>query len=122
MAFSAYAVATSIVQGKSLDFHITGNAGELATVDIFDVPKDTNIASFPASAPTGTWSRPIPRDWPSSLYKAVFNPNGGEAYFVVRSFKPDARTRILVSIPFATWQAYNQAGQPGKSIYWNEQP
>jgi hypothetical protein len=42
-------------------------------------------------------------------------------HFVVRRAGP-RRAAILLSVPFATWQAYNRAGQPGESIYWTEDP
>jgi hypothetical protein len=72
----------------------------------------------------------VPPDWPSSLYRATFAAAGSpprvdgagddEAWFVVRPPRPVAP--ILVSIPFATWQAYNRAGTPGEGLYYAEEP
>ena len=122
MAFSAFACSTSVTQGYTLDFRVTNesDAAASAGVRVFDVPTATLMLN--GSAPRGVWSLPIPLTWPSSLYKAVFDPGGCEAYFVVRAANPGAAARIVVAIPFATWQAYNLKAIPGQSIYDNEQP
>jgi hypothetical protein len=122
MSFSAYATATSVAQGDDLHFRVSDDAGSgsLAAVSVFDVPSGNLIHND--STPAGDWILSIPNHWASSLYKAVFDPGAGEAYFVVRAANPGAAARLLVSIPFATWHAYTDAGAPGLSLYWNEQP
>jgi hypothetical protein len=40
---------------------------------------------------------------------------------VVRA-APARYPRILLSVPFATWQAYNRSGVPGEGLYWAEDP
>jgi hypothetical protein len=69
------------------------------------------------------WSLHVPADWRSSLYRAVFTPGDGEdaeVWFVVRTNRPTGP--VLLSLPFATWQAYNRAGVPGEGLYWTEDP
>lgn len=116
MAVSAFARSTSVAQGGSLDFSVS----DAAAVTVLQVPTGTQV--FNGSAPSGVWSLQVQPTWASSLYKAVFDPGGAEAYFVVRAANPGASARVVVALPFATWQAYNLAGQPGQSLYWNEQP
>ncbi|HEY0807193.1 MAG TPA: N,N-dimethylformamidase beta subunit family domain-containing protein, partial [Pseudonocardiaceae bacterium] len=70
------------------------------------------------------WSLDIPATWSSGLYQAVFSPGAGtdaEVWFVVRASSPRRRP-ILLSVPFATWQAYNRSGVPGEGLYWAEDP
>ncbi|WP_282206686.1 N,N-dimethylformamidase beta subunit family domain-containing protein [Kitasatospora fiedleri] len=77
------------------------------------------------------WELTVPAHWPSSLYRASFHdlrpeepePERDaehEVWFAVRAARPAAP--ILVSVPFATWRAYHRAGQPGRSLYYAEQP
>ncbi|HEX4723306.1 MAG TPA: N,N-dimethylformamidase beta subunit family domain-containing protein [Pseudonocardiaceae bacterium] len=66
----------------------------------------------------------VPTTWPSGLYRAVFTPGAGtdaEVWFVVRAH-PRRRGQVLLSVPFATWQAYNRSGVPGEGLYWAEDP
>ncbi|HEX9336083.1 MAG TPA: N,N-dimethylformamidase beta subunit family domain-containing protein, partial [Pseudonocardiaceae bacterium] len=80
------------------------------------------LADEPVRGPE--WALDIPDTWPSGLYRAVFAPGAGtdaETWFVVRS-RPPARRPILLSVPFATWQAYNRSGVPGEGLYWAEDP
>ncbi len=39
-----------------------------------------------------------------------------------RPHRHSSPSRILVSIPFATWRAYTHAGQPHRGLYYSEQP
>ncbi|MFJ9687682.1 N,N-dimethylformamidase beta subunit family domain-containing protein [Streptomyces bacillaris] len=67
-------------------------------------------AAFTGSAaPTG----PAPSTGPATS-TGTRTPTGKAA----RS----APSRILVSIPFATWRAYTHAGQPHRGLYYSEQP
>lgn len=79
-------------------------------------------ASVEASAPPLTWPTPVsclvPRDWKSGLYVAVVVDRSDRtrqrfAPFVVRSSGRPAR--IVVSVPFTTYHAYNAWG--GASLY-----
>ncbi|WP_214110873.1 N,N-dimethylformamidase beta subunit family domain-containing protein [Acrocarpospora catenulata] len=134
----AYATATSCGQGESLEFRIF--ADQVCGVVVHDATNDRLMLATVVEGPS--WTLEVPADWPSSLYRARFTSGDpepdvlpqratgdlpgvdltpdNEVYFVVRAAVPDAP--ILVSVPFATWQAYNRAGEPGQSVYWTEQP
>ncbi|MFC9328525.1 N,N-dimethylformamidase beta subunit family domain-containing protein [Kitasatospora sp. NPDC057015] len=78
-----------------------------------------------AEVDPGPWELAVPAHWRSSLYRAVFTPGTGEeseVWFVVRPAEPGLRSPVLLSVPFATWQAYNRAGVPGEGLYWTEDP
>ncbi|NUW40431.1 N,N-dimethylformamidase beta subunit family domain-containing protein [Nonomuraea rhodomycinica] len=123
----AYARATSCAQGGTLPFVVS----EAAPVEVADVASDRVVFTGVA---TPRWELEIGADWPSSLYRARFGPEvpwpqglpgeapcpDNEVFFVVREAVPAAP--ILVSVPFATWQAYNRAGRPGQGLYWTESP
>ncbi|GAA0978903.1 hypothetical protein GCM10009555_042620 [Acrocarpospora macrocephala] len=133
---AAYATAMSRAQGERLEFRFEGPAG----VAVHDATNDRLMLAARVEGPS--WVLDIPEDWPSSLYRARFTEGDpepdvllpratgelpgtpreqdDEVYFVVRQAEPVAP--VLVSIPFATWQAYNRGGVPGESIYWTEQP
>ncbi|GAA2648623.1 hypothetical protein GCM10010412_013070 [Nonomuraea recticatena] len=127
MTVRAYALATSLAQGETLEFVLD----RPSPVVVSDATDDRVVHTGPAGA---RWSLEIPREWPSSLYVARFGPAepwprslpGGapcpdnEVHFVVREAEPTAP--ILVSVPFTTWQAYNRAGEPDQSVYWTESP
>ncbi|MBO3749354.1 hypothetical protein J5X84_25020 [Streptosporangiaceae bacterium NEAU-GS5] len=139
MTIRAYATATSCAQGEALEFRLDAR---WAGVSVHDATNDRLMLATSVAGPV--WTLPVPEDWPSSLYRARFVagppepdvlipratgelPGVGvspddEVYFVVRPAVPGATSPILVSIPFATWQAYNRAGIPGESVYWSEQP
>ncbi|WP_113700250.1 N,N-dimethylformamidase beta subunit family domain-containing protein, partial [Nonomuraea lactucae] len=123
----AYAEATSCAQGSTLRFTVSGHP----SVEVADVSDDRVVFSGTAAP---DWELEIGADWPSSLYRARFGPEvpwpaglpgaapcpDNEVHFVVREAVPAAP--ILVSVPFTTWQAYNRAGEPGRSLYWTEEP
>ncbi|WP_157247767.1 N,N-dimethylformamidase beta subunit family domain-containing protein [Nonomuraea typhae] len=127
MTVSAYAAATSCLQGSTLRFTLSAPA----PVEIADVTDDRVVFSGTA---TPDWTLEIGAAWPSSLYRARFGPEipwpqglpgqtpcpDNEVYFVVRQAVPTAP--ILVSVPFTTWQAYNRSGVPGEGLYWTESP
>ncbi|MGC5343540.1 N,N-dimethylformamidase beta subunit family domain-containing protein [Streptomyces sp. DT171] len=140
----AWADRTSCVQGGRLAFQLTGVRS--GTVVVTDAVTDEVRLSAPVTAPA--WTLDVPADWPSSLYRATFHGPGGpspsttrvpttpipiptptptpepehEVWFVVRAARPGAGSPILVSVPFATWRAYTHAGQPGRGLYYTEQP
>jgi hypothetical protein len=117
----AYARATSCVQGERLAFRLQPGS-PAATVRVTDAVDGTIMHEGIAAGPE--WILDVGSDWRSSLYRAVFEPGtapDNEAYFALRAAAPGP-ARILLSVPFATWQAYNRAGVPGMSIYWTESP
>lgn len=129
----ARAEATSCVQGGSMRFGVTaGDGGPLTGhVVVSDAVTGHPVTRAPVQG-TG-WTLDVPRHWPSSLYVARFHDDRPEApapevdaehevWFVVRAARPAATSSVLVSIPFATWRAYHRAGQPGRSIYFAEEP
>ncbi|MFJ8578949.1 N,N-dimethylformamidase beta subunit family domain-containing protein [Micromonospora sp. NPDC093277] len=140
-----YASATSVAPGESIDFHVAvnpagqfritihrlgwyGGAGArtmLASPDLAGTPQPVPLADpktgmiacrWPVS-----WTLPVPDDWTSGLYQAVFTSAAGwqaSTPFVVRD---DRRAAALcVVLPVTTWQAYNQWPEnaaTGKSLY-----
>jgi hypothetical protein len=124
----AYSMRTSVRQGESLAF-VTGGTPAGGTVRIEDALDGELIHQDAYGG--GSWLLPVGPDWRSSLYLAVFEPGpeqgdpvceqDNEAYFVVRPAAP-GRSPVLLSLPFATWQAYNRAGVPGDGLYWTEDP
>jgi hypothetical protein len=123
----AYASTTSCRPGELLNFRLRDIAGSAIRVQIEDVVSSQPVYSEPVRADSGTeteWDLRIREDWPSSLYRAIFSTQenaSDEVYFAIRE-RAETQSRILLSVPFATWQAYNQAGIPGESIYWTESP
>lgn len=129
----ARAGTTSCVQGGTMRFGVTsGDGGPLTGhVVVTDVVTGRPVARAPVH---GTdWALGVPHHWPSSLYVARFHDDRPETpeperdaehevWFVVRAARPAATSSVLVSIPFATWRAYHRAGQPGRSLYYAEEP
>lgn len=122
MKLWAYARSTSCVQGGQLAFCIGNDqpdatpAGRAAVRDAVD---GCLVAKSDISG--AEWVLDVGADWRSSLYLASFEPGeapASEVYFAVRAARP--ASPIVLSVPFATWQAYNLAGVPGASLYWTE--
>jgi hypothetical protein len=106
-----------------LPFRVGDSAGGQArgSVTVFDAV--TGEIMCTDSVLGDRWTLHVPAGWRSSLYRAVFTPgdgDDGEVFFVVRTNRPSGP--VLVSVPFATWQAYNRAGVPGEGLYWTEDP
>jgi hypothetical protein len=124
----AYSRRTSIRRGEPLAF-VTGGAPASGTVRIEDAVTGVLIGQDAYGG--GSWLLPVGTAWRSSLYRAVFEPGpeqgdpvreqDNEVYFVVRTGGQDPPP-VLLSVPFATWQAYNRAGVPGEGLYWTEDP
>jgi hypothetical protein len=123
---TTYALSTSVVQGGRQTFHVEGCAGGIATV--YDAVDGREVARSRVDG--SRWWLDIPASWRSSLYRASFreaiaddaqvtDPDA-EAYFVVRAAEPAAP--VLLSVPFATWQAYNRFDVPGEGLYAAESP
>ncbi|MET7426095.1 N,N-dimethylformamidase beta subunit family domain-containing protein [Dactylosporangium sp. NPDC005555] len=114
----AYADATSCPPGGTLRFTLLDATGPVR-VDVHDATDDELLLTATAMGPL--WTLTVPDGWRSTLCRAVFSGTEGteEVWFVVR---PAAqRRRILVSVPFATWQAYNRSGEPGEGLYFAEE-
>ncbi|SEK31485.1 N,N-dimethylformamidase beta subunit family domain-containing protein [Streptacidiphilus jiangxiensis] len=125
MTLVAYAAATSCRAGEQLDFVVSSTRpGPVrGRVTVEDAVDGRTVLS--ASVTGAHWRLTVPRDWRSSLYRAVFEPGrgeDGEVWFVVRPAAGAPRRRLLLSVPFATWQAYNRSGVPGEGLYWTEDP
>jgi hypothetical protein len=122
---TAYSLATSLVQGGRLAFQVDGCVDGVATV--CDAVDGREVARGPVTG--SRWQLDIGADWPSSLYRASFGDGpdpavagdpDADAYFVVRAARPAAP--VLLSVPFATWQAYNRFDVPGEGLYGAENP
>nr|BFE55478.1 hypothetical protein GCM10020063_000040 [Dactylosporangium thailandense] len=114
----AYAHATSVVPGGTLRFTLLDPGPD--TVEVYDATDDRLRLTAAVDHPV--WTLAVPGDWPSSLYRAVFKNKSHEVYFVVRRPPGRPSAAMLVSVPFATWQAYNRSGVPGESLYYAEEP
>lgn len=114
---SAFAHATSCAPGESLRFTLLDAH---TAVTVHDATDDRVMLTADVGGPA--WALRIPPDWHSSLYRAVFTPHNHEVYFVVRRPAGRPSSAVLVSVPFATWQAYNRSGVPGESLYYAEEP
>ncbi|MGW0605831.1 N,N-dimethylformamidase beta subunit family domain-containing protein [Streptomyces sp. NPDC002640] len=127
------AESTSVPQGGRLRFHVSaGDGGPLrGRVVVSDPVGGAVMLKAPVCGTS--WELEIPGDWPSSLCRAVFHDDREEepepltdaeheVWFVVRAATPGETSAILVSVPFATWRAYHRSGQPGRSLYYAEQP
>jgi hypothetical protein len=105
-----------------LRFHVAAADGGPVhgMVVIEDATDDRRVLDAVVDRPV--WPLSVPRHWPSSLYRATFTPGGEAVYFVVRPDEPGRTAPVLVSIPFATWQAYSRSGVPYEGLYYAEQP
>jgi hypothetical protein len=121
----AYAGTTSVAQGESVTFRMEAADGAVPMGEVVVTDVATGEVRVTAMVSGPSWTLPVPPTWPSSLYLATFDtpePVFGEAYFAVRAARPAESTRILVVVPFLTWQAYNHIGKPGDGLYLTEQP
>jgi hypothetical protein len=113
-----YAHATSCTSGGTLRFTLLGPGPD--TVTVYDATDDRLLLTAEVDCPV--WTLAVPEDWPTSLCRAVFKNRDHEVYFVVRRPAGSPSAAMLVSVPFATWQAYNRSGVPGESLYYAEEP
>lgn len=140
-----YASATSVSQGRVIDFHVSVHAEQSYRIAVFRLGdyggkgawlRTTSAElqgrrrTVPTADPTTgviacdwpvSWSLRIPSDWRSGLYQAVFTTEDGDVGstpFVVR--EPARSADILMVVPFTTYQAYNmwpKNGHTGKNLY-----
>ena len=131
----AYAESTSCARGGRLAFVLaTDGAPPRGRVLIEDTVDQQVVLEREFSGPR--WELEVPSHWHSSLYRATFHPDDpdpdpdtgtdagadNEVHFAVRPAPGSRRAPVLLSIPFATWQAYNRSGVPGQGLYWTEDP
>jgi hypothetical protein len=117
----AYASATSCAPGERLGFRVGNSEGGVPSGSVAVSDAVSGRPLLDAAISGQDWTLCVPEDCPSSLYRAAFTPGEGpdaEVYFVVRG----SGHAVLISVPFATWQAYNRAGVPGEGLYWTEDP
>ncbi|WP_185923666.1 N,N-dimethylformamidase beta subunit family domain-containing protein [Streptomyces sp. WAC05374] len=140
-----YASATSVGRGETIAFHVslrkaqpftvtvhrighyggTGGRSMVTSPELPGAPRPTPkpdpdngaiVCDWPVS-----WTLTVPDDWTSGAYVAVFTAEDGHRSltpFVVR--EPARPSDLLVVLPFATYQAYNQwplDGRTGKNLY-----
>jgi hypothetical protein len=145
-----YASATSVNAGESLDFHVAVAEPQPYTVTIYRIGHyqgagarlmhtSEELAGRPQPVPTpdpGTglidcrwpsaWTFPVPQDWTSGLFLAVFETRDGSRSstpFVVRN--DGRRSDLLIVVPFTTYAAYNMwpvDGRTGKNLYKGYRP
>ena len=137
-SLEAYASATSVRPGGTINFHARDPAGSLNVdrsvsfgiariglpdVDMMFSTVQVRNRTVPATAYASgcgwpvTTSVTIPANWPSGLYYAVFgnDANACTVPFVVAPVQKTAAAKVMVQIPVTTAQAYN--GYGGKSLY-----
>jgi hypothetical protein len=117
-----HAMSTSVLAGERLEFRLLDERGAPLVDEMTVEHGVTGTVLLKTGVVGRVWGLAVPSTWSSGLYRAVFSRAGEEVWFVVRPKRPGSTSSIVVSIPFLTWQAYNRAGVPGQSIYWNEQP
>ncbi|GAA2355146.1 hypothetical protein Cme02nite_69130 [Catellatospora methionotrophica] len=142
---AAYASATSVDVGESIDFHVHVGGGEPYRAEVFRLGHyggagARHVASSPTlhgrpqpraarTLPTNlvachwpvAWTLKVPADWVSGVYVAAFTTasnHRSHAVFVVRD---DRRSgNLCVVLPFSTYQAYNswpRDGRLGRDLY-----
>ncbi|RHX88711.1 N,N-dimethylformamidase beta subunit family domain-containing protein [Leptospira stimsonii] len=60
-----------------------------------------------------TFSKTIPSTWTPGLYYLNLGTPARNIFFVVRPVVPASTSKILMVLPFSTWQAYNKWGKVG---------
>lgn len=139
-----YANHPSVLQGEALRLHIASDEGLLPfqiwfyrqgeRLEFKAQTKAMLAQARPLGAPDRDWNwpiyeYPIPCDWESGAYVALFVPIGNEAgsdpvisplseaaaLFVVKSRTPNRK--ILYKLPLFTYHAYNEIGDPCGSFY-----
>ncbi len=133
-SFAAFSARPSVLAGDELQIRVCSRGA--VDVEIYRIGstgsdrlgvvvaryENVRLTSVEVGAPPLTWpiavSCPVPRDWTSGLYVAVVGDRSDRtrrrfAPFVVCSAGRPAR--IVVSVPFTTYHAYNAWG--GASLY-----
>jgi hypothetical protein len=141
---SAFASKTSVKAGETLDFFVSTATPQPYTVTVYrlgyyggtggrQVHSGPTLAGVKQADPTvsvlGTvrcpwersWSLTIPDSWTPGTYLAAFVTDNGTRGFVPFMVRGDRRASMLLVLPFACYQAYNQYpfdGVLGKNLYY----
>ncbi len=130
-----YTSKVSVAQGESLDFHLSSDTGQSATLRIYREGPTRQLMTTLENVPvdkyscTGKYatgcdwpvamSFTVPKDWPSGAYVTTVTPAGStkarEFIFWVREDNPGSTARLLFLSSVNTHQAYNDFG--GGSLY-----
>ncbi|NLS77449.1 MAG: DNRLRE domain-containing protein [Chloroflexi bacterium] len=123
-----YASSTSVVQGGTIDFHISSDCAPLdiyvfregVTKQLMTVLYNVQAGMYPCQNSELGCAWPIahtlviPYSWPSGLYAAqlvgpgaAIGDQGDYILFIVREDMPGSTAKILVQLSTATWNAYN---------------
>jgi N,N-dimethylformamidase beta subunit-like, C-terminal len=144
MPLEFYTSATSVAAGGSIDFHVNNPGAGQVDVNVklaIERYAPTGSVGYKVSFAAGdhTITTPgnayevgcnwpsayklnVPPSWPSGYYTVTLSNLAELTSFVlvVREKVPGSRSKVLVCVPFTTYQAYN--GWGGKSLYRNEEP
>jgi len=143
---AAYASATSVNIGQTIDFHVSVAQPGPFWVEIYRMgfyggegarrvatsrrlngltqppPKTNASLGTVHCAWAPSWRLSVPTSWVSGYYLAVFTTQTGYRSYTPFVVRDDARKADLcVVIPFTTYQAYNlwpKNGKIGKSLYY----
>ncbi|MBR7832550.1 hypothetical protein KDL01_04730 [Actinospica durhamensis] len=121
--YGAYARSMTCRPGEELEFQLVPGPDGLPdgrTVEIFHLNAGQSLLTL--EAPADVLRLAVPEDWPTGFYRADFSPGGGCVWFAIRPAASAPRAKILFSIAFTTFEAYNQRGVPGQGLYFSEQP
>ncbi len=140
----AHASASSVPLGAGVDFHVSVGSPQTFTVEVYRVGRE-NVRVLTSMAIQGetqkpstldletrtvrcdwspSWRLDVPDDWHSGIHVAKFRTEDGFQTcvpFVVRDRADAAAPDILVSLPFPTYQAYNEYPKDkktGASLYY----
>lgn len=140
-AIEAYASATSVFPGETINFHLRsepphfflririyriGSAETLmhtAHATAMPYPTPANAYEVGCGWPVG-YPLTIPDDWPSGVYIARVASSLGpvplgattEVLFVVKAAAPGTNSKILFQLTFTTYQAYNNWGGRASTV------
>ena len=128
-----YVNPLSVAQGEDIQFYISTNI-PIFDLRIYHFGFDKDLVTVihgirggyqitPDSAYTYgcqwrvSYTMHVPAFWSPAVYEADFPTTEGNKriVFVVRSAQPGKTSKIIVSLPVSTWEAYNAYG--GKSLY-----
>jgi len=133
-SINGYTSATSVLQGRTIDFHVGSVAASdvqisIVRVGVVDVPVHTvcataNTQMIPERAyeigcewpPCYTLS--VPMSWPSGVYRADITNESGHrtsVHFIVKAAEHGTSSPIIFQLAATTGQAYNSWG--GKNLY-----
>lgn len=141
-----YASVTSAAVGESVDFHVATDPAARYRIDVWRMGDYAGAGArwvagsgwLEGRVPPGvrvdagtrmvwcawpvSWTLRVGAEWVSGSYLAVFTTEGGHRAYTPFVVRDDARAAdLLVVLPYATYQAYNQwplDGRTGRSLYY----